>query len=566
MMKKKVTFLELNLLSKKEQKALQVNLDYQKIILYGKNNTGKSVIIRHIFWCMGLNPVNTFSDKWDHNITGMLKVNFDRTEYCFYRNKDDRYLFQGKNLLYSSNKNSEWNSILSIFFDYPLKLQLKQNLVESHVGLESLLVPYFIEQDTGWGLNWSGPFTSLLRFKDFYKETLSNFTGYNSIESISIKQQIGSLKSDLTKLSSELKIYEESFNKIKIETTYIQPRIDKNQFRKEIKQSSNELKSLIIKQKNLKNSLSDLIQKKFKLKSILKSSIRSFNEIALDINFLEENIEIECPTCGTLHKKTLEASASLEFDYTSLDNNIQQLKSEILEINRKIIPLNSSLAAIENEIDNFNRTLQTSKNNVSFQDIIDIEANKKISKSFEKNTKRTNTDIKVLQNKIDLAEKQVKGLESKEVKKEIKELFATKLKYNFNQLNIPFNGKISQIHTRPNIGGGSSNPRAILALHMSYLELSLNKTKLPLFPFVIDTPQQNGQDMNNLSNTFSHLEDINFTQLIVGSEILPSQTNLKNYKILEFENDYSVLSAEEYSDVSKLLNQFDVILNKHLEA
>lgn len=566
MMKKKVTFLELNLLSKKEKKALQVNLDYQKIILHGTNNTGKSVIIRHMFWCIGLNPVNTFSDMWDHNITGMLKVLYDNNEYFFYRNKDDRYLFQGKNLIYSSSKNSEWNSILSEFFNYPLKLHLKGNLVENYAGLESLLVPYFIEQDTGWGLNWSGPFTGLARFKDFYKETLSNFTGFNSIESISIKQHIGLLKANLTKLNSELKIYEDSFNKIKIETTYIQPRVDKNQFRKEIKKSSSELKSLIIKQKNLKNNLSDLIQKKFKLKSILKSSIRSFNEISLDINFLGDNIEIECPTCGTLHKKTLEASASLEFDYTILDNNIQQLKSEILEINKKIIPLNSALATIENEIDNFNRTLQSSKNNISFQDIIDIEANKKILKSFEKNTKRTSTDIKILQNKINLAEKQVKTLESKEVKKEIKEFFEKKLKYNFNQLNIPFNGKINQIHSRPNIGGGSSNPRAILALHMTYLELSLNKTKLPLFPFVIDTPQQNGQDMNNLSNTFSHLENINFTQLIIGSEILPSQTDLKNYKVIEFKNEYSVLNAGEYSQVSKLLNQFDVILNTRLEA
>ena len=201
-----------------------------------------------------------------------------------------------------------------------------------------------------------------------------------------------------------------------------------------------------------------------------------------------------------------------------------------------------------------------------FQDIIDIEANKKITKSFENNTKKTNADIRILQNKIELAEKHVKGLESREVKKEIKELFETKLKYNFNQLNIPFNGKINQIHSRPNIGGGSSNPRAILALHMAYLELSLNKTKLPLFPFVIDTPQQNGQDMYNLSNTFNHLENINFTQLIIGSEILPNQTNLNNYKVLEFKNEYSVLNADEYSHVSKLLNQFDVILNTHLEV
>lgn len=515
---------------------------------------------------MGLNPVNIFSDIWDHNITGMLRILYDDKEYCFYRNKDDRYLFHNETLIFSSNKNSEWNGLLGVFFNYPLKLRLKSNHIENYAGLEGLLVPYFIEQDTGWSLNWSGPFIGLARYKDFYKEILSNFTGFNSIESIAIKQDIDLFKSDLTKLKTQLKLYEDSFHKIKIETSHALPRTDKNQFRREIKKSSNELKSLLIKQKNLKNSLSELIQKKFKLKSILRSSIRSYKEIALDIDYLDENLEVECPTCGTLHKKTLEASASLEFDYTILDNNIKNLKNEILEIDKKIAPLNSSLVAIDKEIDNFNKTLQSSKNNIIFQDIIDVEANKKISKSFERNIKSVAVDIKKIEEKISLAEKSIESLESKDVKKEIKKIFENKLKYNFNQLNIPFNGKINQIQSRPNIGGGSSNPRAILALHMTYLELSLIKTNLPLFPFVIDTPQQNGQDMNNLSNTFNHLENIDFTQLIIGSEIIPSQANLKNYKVLEFKNKNAVLNLKDYTKVSKLFNNFDTIMNNLLEV
>lgn len=566
MMKKNVTFLELNLHSVKEQKALQVNLNYPKIILHGTNDTGKSVVIRHIFWCMGLNPINVFSEIWDHNITGILKILFNNKIYSFYRNKENRFLFEGNTLIYNSNKNSEWNSYLSEFFNYPLKVLLRSNSTEAYAGLEGLLIPYFIEQDTGWGLNWNGPFSGSARFKDFYKENLNNFTGFKSIDSISLKHKLSLLKSDLSKLQSELDIYNKSFNSIKIETSYVQPRVNKNEFRKEIKQSTNELKNLLIEQKNLKSTLSDLIQNKFKLRSILKSTIRSHNEIALDINFLEEINEIECPTCGTLHKKTLEATTILELDYSSLENNIQQLKIELLDINKKIIPLNASIASIENKIEKFNSILNTTKNNFSFQDLVDIEANKIISKSFIKNTKKTNSEINILKNKIIITDESVKKLESKEVQKEIKSLFEIKLKYNLNQLNIPFNGKINQISSRPNIGGGSSNPRAILALHMTYLELSLLKTQLPLFPFVIDTPQQNGQDSNNLSNTFKHLENINFTQLIIGSETLPTLSSLKNYKILEFNDKFSILNQESFSEVSILVNEFNVLLNETLEV
>lgn len=563
-MKKKVTFLELNLHSALEKKALQVNLNHPKIILYGTNNTGKSVIIRHIFWCMGLNPINVFSKIWDQNITGILKILYDNEEYSFYRNKDNRYLFHDEVLLFSSSNNTEWNSYLAIFFKYPLKLLLKSSPVENDAGLEGLLVPYFIEQDSGWGLNWAGPFSGLARFKDFYKEVLINFTGYKSIESISLRQQLGTLKSEFSKLNSELSIYKISFNNIKIDTSYNQPRVNKNSFRKEIKQSTNELKSLIIQQNNLKNTLSELIQKKFKLKSILKSSVQSLNEISLDIEFLNKNFEIECPTCGTLHKKTNEASTILELDYSALENNILQIKTEILDLNKKIIPLNSSLADIESNIDSFNKNLKKTKNNISFQDLIDVEANRLISKSFEKNTKKLNADINILENKISHTDEIVKKLESKEHQKQIKSIFEKKLKFNLNQLNISFNGKINQIQSRPDIGGGSSNPRAILALHMTYLELSLDKTSLPIFPFVIDTPQQNGQDMVNLSNTFNHLENINFTQLIIGSETLPVSSNISNYKIIKFEKEFSVLNEESFEEVSNILNNYDVLLNANI--
>lgn len=101
---------------------------------------------------------------------------------------------------------------------------------------------------------------------------------------------------------------------------------------------------------------------------------------------------------------------------------------------------------------------------------------------------------------------------------------------------------------------------------MTYIELSLIKTNLPLFPFVIDTPQQNGQDMNNLSNTFSHLENLNFTQLIIGSETIPNQSSLKNYKIIEFKDEYSVLNVNDFPNVLESLNEYNLIINSQFEG
>lgn len=567
--KMKVTFLELSLLSTKEKKAIKINLDHKKIIIYGENNTGKSAIIRHIYWTLGLDPINVFSKQWDHNITGLLKISIDNKLYYFHRNKDHRSLFRDEELVFSSDSNSEWNDYLSTLFDYPLELINKRNLKEYKVGLDGLLTPFFIEQDSGWNLNWNGPFKGLARFKDFYKETLTNFIGYKSIEAIKVKQKINFHNSELLQLNSELNIYNLSLKKLMIEKDYKQPRVDKNLFRKEIKESTNNLKYLFIQQNSLQQKLSTLIRKKLKFSSILESSIKSHNETIADINYLDEIDDtngIECPTCGTVHFSSQEAKISLELDYEALEKNIEDLKTQISKINSEVTELNNQLAEIERNIEAFNSDLQSPKQNFVFQDIVDIEANKKISQSFQKNLKKINTDVKIVKNKIGGLETDLKDLDSTTKKKEIKEIFKNKINFHFNQLNIPYEINISQIHTRPNIGGGSSNPRAILALHMTYLEISYTKTSLPIFPFVIDTPQQNGQDMNNLSNSFTHLKKIDFTQLIIGTEILPSAESISGFKLITLENEYHLLKTEDYSNVTKEITSFQMLINERLEA
>lgn len=80
-------------------------------------------------------------------------------------------------------------------------------------------------------------------------------------------------------------------------------------------------------------------------------------------------------------------------------------------------------------------------------------------------------------------------------------------------------------------------------------------TDFPLFPIVIDTIQQNGQDIENLDKIVQVISSIGFTQVILGMETLATNTKEEGFKIHELENPkYSLLDSASYNEVMKNIN------------
>ena len=189
-MRSRVIYEEIQLLSIKEKKAIKIKLNKDKLVIYGKNDTGKSTIIKSIFWLLGLEPASLFSGtKLDRNLMGILKINYLGNIFSFYRNKDNRKLYKNNKILIETDSNSEWQNYLATLFDYPLSLIQYNNLEEYFIGLQGLLTPYYVDQDTSWTAKWIGPFEGLNRYIDFYQQVIEHFTGIISNDTILLKQK-----------------------------------------------------------------------------------------------------------------------------------------------------------------------------------------------------------------------------------------------------------------------------------------------------------------------------------------------------------------------------------------
>ncbi len=563
-MKSKIIYKEILILSKKEKKSKKVVLEPKNNIIFGKNHRGKSTVVKSIFWALGLSPTHFFTNgKFDKDITCLLTISYGENIYYFFRNGDNRKLYSDdKNIIFETDENSKWQESMAEFFNYPLSSIHFSNLQEYYLGLQGILTPYYINQDSSWASKWSGPFNGLTRYLDFYQQVIEHFTGIVSNETVIKKQNQKKLNTRKKELEVELKIYKKSEEQLII-TDYKNtplPDINSSFFKEKLEKTSKILKSCKINQEELKNEMIEIISEKNKLHNLLKNAYNTHHDLVGDKKFLnkiEDNTYLECPTCGTNHLKSLKTDIALEFDIQGIEENIYSLREQIENLNKTEKDLSAKLKLINDEIDNL--TLETQINNdlnYSFETVIKTFSNRDIKQNLNSNMQSLYEQIFAIDDEIETIQLQINELEGEEEIKAKKDKFKHYLKFFYKKLDVDTDILPKQVYFKPNLTGSSSS-RSILAAHLAYITLSYELTDFPLFPIVIDTIQQNGQDMPNIDNMVQTIAKFKQHQIILGMETLPNNHQEHSFKITKLINKRdSLLSPNQYHDHLMELDTF----------
>jgi hypothetical protein len=105
-----------------------------------------------------------------------------------------------------------------------------------------------------------------------------------------------------------------------------------------------------------------------------------------------------------------------------------------------------------------------------------------------------------------------------------------------------------KIGARPAMGAGSSGPRVYLAMHMAMLETNAKYGTGPQFPFIVDTPRQQGLDDPNtgrlLSAVYNHAQA---EQIFIANESVPADwTPPQDCSVQTFTEKRHFLREDEY--------------------
>ncbi|WP_439292118.1 MULTISPECIES: hypothetical protein [Rahnella] len=571
-MRSVVVYEEILLLSERDGKARKITFSPGKNIVYGVNETGKSRVIKNLLWCLGGDASLRDAGGFDPNIVCALSLSINEKKYIIVRQNKKMGFFQQDNhdLVFWCSTGKEWAELFSSYFNFPIKLQRNDDGEFDFAGPEYALLPFYIDQDNSWGNRWS-TFMHLGQFQNWQSTVFNYFTGIKSAQFLSLKLLFDEQKLQANEFRRQIKSNKNFHEKVLSLLPVKNLTLSTDAFKTEITTLAATTEKLIIDQEKLRDSIIDIASQRQRLNTELRLAKRAEVETYGDIEYLSkfvDNQELECPTCGTIHMVTFHARLDLSEEADQLHHFIVQTKNEIDALTIKEKVLKEKYSVISEEIISVRNSIQVEHNGVSLDSIINARSGDVLHEAMALTTKVIEDEIDIANIKATKYQSQMDSISDLNLEKEIRRY--CREQYRAYSLNLLIDrselGDITAIGSRPSTTG-SSGPRGILALHCSLLATSFKYTQSTFFPFVVDTPQQSGQDESNLKRMLdTSLGMSKYTgQVIVATETIPNEWNPESVKVIHLTEKRSLLSSEEYNPIIKFIRPLLQDINSRLE-
>ncbi|EKO3576716.1 AAA family ATPase [Vibrio metschnikovii] len=535
---KSIYFKSAHILSLRHNKGFSFKFSPDINIITGENDTGKSSFIKSLYHTLGADI--RLDKKWkEDNIVSKVVICVSNRDYAFLRHEKRISIFditegQDHHLVTSSSRTDIALTVRDIF-DFNLELVTKSNLVQGQAQPASLYLPYYIDQDNGWGKVLDS-FSSLAMYKDWQNNILNFHTGVKPKEYYTLQGKINLIDIDLVEIRATLKAleaakkrFEESFGRVLFD-------VDVQYYEELLERFLHKCQDLHKEETEYRIKLIELLSLRDELVAEIEESKRQLDEN--NIGSLPPSADLEARYAVLEHRdKLLQIIPELYEQKSVYDDQITKIKEDLKNAKR----LSSELKEM----------LQEVKEQLSLQDVINSQASKQVEVTFDEQINELLQKIGELDIARTQLSKEIAKFEDKKRAKEINDKFKESLKFAQTELGIkdPKVGTILQYGPISKSETGSRAPRAILAYHYALLKTIEDKSTSPMLPVVIDSPKQQDPDPHTTKKLFDLCIDGLSTksQLIIGSVSLERETN--QFKTLTMTEKYSLLKPELYNQV-----------------
>jgi energy-coupling factor transporter ATP-binding protein EcfA2 len=550
---KSLRFKKLWLVSETSRAARSIEFNPKMTLLVGKNHTGKSTLVKHIFKTLGCETKGK-SDRWDSLAISVLRFDLDGVDYLAYRRAN---VFALKNestgAIKVTTKYSEWSDTLALLFDFHLMLPTHQESL-SQATPPFMFLPFYFDQDGSWQKQWNS-FDKLSQFSSWTRPLISYVTGQrpNGYYIAKFKESIA--KAEASKVAHELGVVQSALARVKKSLPRTTLRIDAAAFKQEIadllrsstqlNQDQESLRSKAFEQASVKESLSTQI-------AMAKDALR---DLEGDLKYLTES-KVEptllCPTCGTTHDNGFPIRLELVEDAETLRKIIAELESERQKVDETLAGIQGKLNRVRLKSREIEKTLQIKKGTLRLKDVVDSQSSEVVRSAFTKDMdslrqqltkhEEISADLKDKVSKFDLPERT----------KEINSFYAERIELFASELGVQDLREDVKKKPDANItASGSALPRSLLAYQFAVLHTAKEKGDAKLFPVVVDSPNQQGQDAEHLTQMLNFIvKRIPMgQQLILAVEERPTGLTFDGV-VVELETPYGLLDTTQYETIS----------------
>lgn len=545
-MNRRVTYKTLWLVSARDGSARKQKFS-QKTLLLGPNGTGKSRIVKNLYWVFGCKTRKRDAGMWDPDTVAALEFTYRDSDYIVVRDGKRLGMFEDNDqLLFSADNMSAWSKQIAAFFGFELRLKRPQSATFSQAGPEYMFMPFYMDQDGSWGAGWD-TFEQLTQFSDWKGATFESFIGMRPnayFHAKYLSTEIGERANDRRK---ELEAHRAAFKRVQDVLPRNLPSLNFAAFRSELAELGRKATKLQQEQVRIRGQLLGLVNTREKVQSELKVALGAYSELKGDFAYLTDRAgeAIECPTCGTVHENSFHARILLSSDAESLGGLIMELRTQLDDIGSKEANIRASLRSVERGIAELDKLQQERRAKLKLEEVLSSQSKKTLDTAFQRVSRDLSGALKKLEAEKAEADKQVKKFEDPDRLSAVRQYFSAQVSSLSSLVDVPIDEQIGEPKpgTRAQ-SGGSSAPRSMLAVHLAMLATNAAWGDSPLFPFVVDTPQQSGQDDPNLTKMVEVLGRAAGVhhQVILAAERLPISAQLGDFDVVGLMQRRQVLS------------------------
>lgn len=565
---KSLRFKKLWLVSEQTRSAFSVNFHSKMTLLVGKNHTGKSTLIKHIFRTLGCETLGK-SDRWDPFTVSVLAFEYEETSYIAYRRTNT---FALKNLstgfLRATTSHKEWTSIIAEVFDFRLTLPTHQDRL-AQATPPFLFLPFYIDQDGGWTKLWNS-FDKLTQFANWKKPLVAYVTGQHPNDYYKAKFELSKARAEASELSKELGVVQAALARVRKTLPKAAVRLDVNVFKQEIADLLRNATQLNTEQESLRAKTFAQASEKQSLLAQIGMAKTALKELEGDLKYLTETKPQQtllCPTCGTEHENGFPVRLELIDDTVSLRKVIGELECELSRLEENLAANYSKLSRVKAKSREIEQALHSRKGALRLQDVVESQSAEVVRTAFSK-------DIDWLKKRLEEQERNVSHFKDKvamydlpERTKAINEYYAEHMELFASELGVA--DLRDDLKKRPDaslVASGSALPRSILAFQFAVLHTAKEKGDAKLFPIVIDSPNQQGQDAEHLAQMLKFI----VKRAPMGEQLILAVEEHPNLafegETVELSRPYSLLHPELYAPVSEELHELVVEVGEKIDA
>ncbi|WP_194541020.1 hypothetical protein [Paenibacillus sp. JZ16] len=521
---KRLLIKKLIVISDVEESSREVSFEAGLNLLIGENKTGKSSLIKSIFYSFGCEMI--FEDDWKKLVQRyILYFDYGDIKYCIIREKKFikffRMIEESSPIVLAETEH---------FHDYCAALMQEFEVSMDCLTTAGVKIPLtppllfrfqYIDQDLGWS-KIGESFSNMKYIRNWKENTNKYVVGYQGEEYYKEKQNQLIIKNVVQEYNVKLKYFNELLKAIQTQK-YV---IDSNQ--EEINVDKSQLKAIF-------SELEELERRKIKIEdetSVLKNilyernlqltTVRSYiKELDKDHEFaLNQEEDIICPTCGTVHKNTMFDRLGIVKDIQSGNELIKQIRNEVKEMESALVQLSVEKNELNKRYVILKKKVEHSKESASIANIYRNEGKQELVLTGKFERDKIVNSILEEERKAKLIEEKIKELNSPKRRKQILTSFKAIYEKVLDDLNVPLHTLKLKDFVQELTKTGSEKPRIIYAYHVSLYLYNLNRIVSPFNFLAIDTPNQQGQDWKNLKSIDEVLGQLldKRGQVIIGTE------------------------------------------------